>query len=111
MFLLLKDLQVCFPSPLESNPVPGEAPHVWLDMPAVEPCSLVATGFLRMELKMTYTGLYLILTEGIPTAVQVKEEGGNTLPLPLHEYISRAVQPKWETLPTQADGGNTGGAQ
>lgn len=60
---------------------------------------------------MTDTGLYLILTEGIPTAVQVKDGEGNSLPVPLADYIRRAVQPKWETLPTEAQLQQSGSKQ
>lgn len=49
----------------------------------------------------SYTGLYLIMTRGEVTDVQVVDPGGNSMPLPLDEYIRRDVQPNYRDLPTQ----------
>lgn len=49
----------------------------------------------------TYRGLYRIGTRDVPTDVQVQDPGGNSLPLPIDEYVSRDVYPDWRDLPTQ----------
>jgi len=61
-------------------------------------------GFLTFrELKMTssYKGLFVIYTNEKATDVQVEDVGGNSLPLPLDDYLHRDVKPNWRTLPSQ----------
>jgi hypothetical protein len=48
-----------------------------------------------------YRGLYRIGPRDTPTDVKVQDPGGNTLPLPIKEYVSRDVYPDWRDLPTQ----------
>jgi len=49
----------------------------------------------------TYRGLYRIGPSDAPTDVQVKDTAGNSLPLPIDEYVSRDARPEWSDLPTQ----------
>ena len=42
----------------------------------------------------SYRGLYVIYTNGQPTDVQVQDTGGNSLPLPLEDYLAREVRPR-----------------
>ena len=51
----------------------------------------------------SYRGLYVIYTNGQPTDVQVQDTGGNSLPLPLEDYLAREVRPDWRELPSQDD--------
>ncbi len=51
----------------------------------------------------SYRGLYVIYTNGQPTDVQVQDTGGNSLSLPLADYLARAVKPDWRELPSQDD--------
>lgn len=37
----------------------------------------------------SYRGLYIIYTNGQPTDVQVQDTGGNSLPLPLDDYLGK----------------------
>lgn len=48
----------------------------------------------------SYTGVcvYRHPTTGQVTDVQVKDPGGNELPLPLSDYLARGVQPPYVTL-------------
>ncbi len=49
-----------------------------------------------------YTGIYSLKTpNGTITDVQVVDTSGHSIPLPIHLYISRGVQPPAETLPDQ----------
>ena len=54
-------------------------------------------------MKSFYTGLYLIVTNEVITDVQVTDPNGNSIPLPLQDYINRGVKPDWKSLPTQAE--------
>lgn len=49
----------------------------------------------------SYTGIcvYRHPVTGEVTDVQVKDTGGNELPLPIDQYLSRGVMPAHETLP------------
>ncbi len=49
----------------------------------------------------SYRGLYVIYTNGQPTDVQVQDTGGNSLSLPLADYLAREVKPDWRELPSQ----------
>lgn len=49
----------------------------------------------------TYRGLYRIGPKNAPTDIQVQDTGGNSLPLPVNEYVIRGVYPDWHDLPTQ----------
>jgi hypothetical protein len=53
----------------------------------------------------SYTGLYKvgIKASNRVTDIQVKDTGGNSLPLALDEYIRRGVKPDWQTLPWAED--------
>ena len=51
----------------------------------------------------SYRGLYVIYTNGQPTDVQVQDTGGNSLSLPLADYLAREVKPDWRELPSQDD--------
>jgi len=51
----------------------------------------------------SYCGLYVIYTNGQPTDVQVQDTGGNSLPLPLADYLAREVKPDWRELPSKDD--------
>lgn len=48
-------------------------------------------------------GLYVIYTNVQPTDVQVQGRGGNSLPLPLADYLAREVEPDWRELPSEDD--------
>jgi hypothetical protein len=49
----------------------------------------------------SYTGIcvYRHPTSGEVTDVQVRDTGGNELPLPIEDYIERGVEPPWQSLP------------
>lgn len=49
----------------------------------------------------TYRVLHRIGRSDAPTDVQVKDPGGNSLPLPIDEYVIRDVYPHRRDLPTQ----------
>lgn len=50
----------------------------------------------------SYTGLYVQrLSTGQIHSVQVRDTGGNALPLDPHEYIRRGINPPIEQLPDQ----------
>lgn len=49
-----------------------------------------------------YTGIFSHKTSnGTITDVQVVDTSGHSIPLPIHLYISREVQPPAESLPDQ----------
>jgi hypothetical protein len=49
----------------------------------------------------SYTGICVLRhsPNGQVTDVQVRDTGGNELPLPISEYLSRGVMPPYQTLP------------
>lgn len=49
----------------------------------------------------SYRGVYFLGAEGVPTDIQVVDSGGNSIPLPIDQYVSRGVLPLWVDLPTE----------
>ena len=47
----------------------------------------------------TYRGLYRVGPAGNPTAIQVLEPGGNSMPFPFDEYVGKDVKPEWNVMP------------
>jgi hypothetical protein len=60
----------------------------------------------------SYTGkcLFGIKAKNDVTDVQVVDTAGNSIPLPLPDYLARGVKPDYETLPWCEDVGKRAGS-
>jgi hypothetical protein len=56
---------------------------------------------LEVNMASGYTGLFLIGDKAANriTHVQVVNTDGNSIPLPLADYVARGIQPDYKTLP------------